>query len=206
MANKPFAVGGMNIVSPKGEALWCKHAEADRKFDADGTLSTSVLFDPADPAFVAFKEKVEALQQKAFDETCETLGAAKASQVKMRPLFTEDYDKDGNPTGKVALKVAMKGVDRRRSEGKQYSITVVDAAKNILDPAPLVGNGSVIRVAAFAFPYYMGTTKEVGISFLWSKMQIIDLVEFAAKGGDDFDEEDGFTSETTDSTFGADDF
>jgi hypothetical protein len=36
----------------------------------------------------------------------------------------------------------------------------------------------------------MASTKEVGISLIWSKMQIISLVELG--GGDDFTEEEGY--------------
>jgi len=36
----------------------------------------------------------------------------------------------------------------------------------------------------------MASTKEVGVSLIWQKLQIIDLVEIG--GGDSFGEEDGF--------------
>ncbi len=198
MANKPFAVQGMNVVTPKGEALWCKHKEPDRKFDADGTLSTSLVLKADDPATTAFIERLDKLLDKAFEETVETLGA-KGKQVRKRDMYVEDEQ------GNYVFKFNLKGVDARKARGQQHSIQIVDAHKNKLDDAPLVGNGSTIRVASFVFPYYMAVSKEVGLSFMWTKMQIIELVEFASKD-DDFDDEDGFVTDTVDESFGDDDF
>ena len=196
MANKPFSVQGMNVVTPKGSALWCKHKEPDRKYDSDGTLSTSLVLDPADPATTAFIERLDKLLDKAYEETVETMGA-KGKQVRKRDLFVEDEN------GHYVFKFNLKGVDARKARGQQHSIQIVDAHKNKLDDAPLVGNGSTIRVAAFVFPYFMAVTKEVGLSFMWTRLQLLELVEFG-NAGDDFDEEDGFTAETVDNTFDQD--
>lgn len=198
MANKPFAVQGMNVVTPKGAALWCKHKEPDRKFDADGTLSTSLVLKADDPATTAFIERLDKLLDKAFEETVETLGA-KGKQVRKRDMYVEDED------GNYVFKFNLKGVDARKARGQQHSIQIVDAHKNKLTDAPLVGNGSEIRVASFVFPYYMAVSKEVGLSFMWTKMQIIELVEFASKD-DDFDDEDGYVTDSVDESFGDDDF
>lgn len=192
MSNKPFAVGGMNVVTPKGKALWCKYAEPDRKYDENGRLETQLVLDPNDPATGAFVERLQSLQEQAFVETKETLGA-KGNAVRMRELYTVDED------GNYVFKFALKGVDARRAAGKAHEIQVVDANKQRLIDKPLVGNGSVIRVASWVYPYYMAMNKEVGLSMMWTKMQIIDLVEYsgASGGGSDFDEEDGFTADAT---------
>lgn len=190
--NKPFAVQGMNVVSPKGKALWCKVTEPDRKFDPEGTLSTSLVLDPNEPDVQAFIEKLEALQDQAFEETKETLGA-KASQVRKRPFYVDHTDQEGNPTGNIVFKFALKNVDARKAQGRASEIVVVDSHKQAVNPVPLVGNDSLVRVASFVYPYYMAVSKEIGISFMWTKMQIIELVEYAGKS-DDFDDEDGFAA------------
>ena len=186
---KPFAVKGQNVVSPKGEAVWCKVTEPDRAFNAKGQYSTNLVCDPNDPTVKAFIEKLETLRDTAYNETVETLGA-KGKQVKTKELYTEHYDADGNDTGKIVFKFRMNNVDDR--EPGQDKIVVVGADKKVIHDVPLVGNGSIVRCAAYANPYYMGTTKEVGISLLWTKLQIIELNEYSG-GGDDFEEEDGFT-------------
>lgn len=198
MANKPFAVQGMTVVSPKGKALWCKVTEPDRKFDEAGTLSTSLVLEADAPETKAFIARLETLLDKAYEETVETMGA-KGKQVRKRDLYTEDEQ------GNYVFKFNLKGVDNRKARGQQHEIAVVDAQKQRVSPVPLIGNDSVIRVASFVFPYYMAVSKEVGLSFMWTKMQIIDLVEYSA-GGDDFDEEDGFATTESSDSFGDDDF
>lgn len=191
---KPFAVKGFNITSPKGKALWCKYKEADTKYNAKGEYSTSLVCDPNDPAVQAYINKLEELRDIAYAETCETLGAAKAKGVTKAEVYTEEFDQDGNETGNIIFKVKLKDLSDRASRGDSTEILTVDAKKNKLTmaEAPLVGNGSVIRLVSYANPYYMASTKVVGISHIWSKMQIIELNEYSGGGGDDFDEEDGF--------------
>lgn len=194
MANtKPFAVKGTNIASPKGKALWCKFKEPDTKFNAKGEYSTSLVVDPNDPAVQAYISKLEELRDIAYNETCETLGAAKAKGVRKAEVYVDDVDSNGNETGNIVFKYKLKDLSDRIQRGNDSEIVVVDAKKNRLSKAdaPLVGNGSEIRIVSYANPYYMASTKTVGISHIWSKMQIIDLVEFSG-GGDEFDEEDGF--------------
>lgn len=200
MANQnPFAVQGMNVVTPKGKALWCKFKEPDRKFDDEGRLETQLVLDPNDPATQAFIERLEALQTQAYNEAVETLGP-KGKGVSQRPLYNEDDD------GNYVFKFVLKGVDRRKAAGKAHTITVVDAGKNKLPDAPLVGNGSIIRVGAFVYPYYMAMNKQIGLSMMWTKMQIVDLVEYGGgAGGDDFDDEDGYVAPAQ-PTFDEDDF
>ena len=84
--NKPFAVTGATFVSPKGKALWCKVTEPDRKFDPEGTLSTSLVLNPESPDVKAFIESLEELQDKAYTETVESLGAKGSSKVILEGL------------------------------------------------------------------------------------------------------------------------
>ncbi len=194
---KPFAVKGTNITSPKGKALWCKFKEPDTKFNAKGEYSTDVVCDPSDPSVKAYIEKLENLVDIAYKETCETLGPAKARDVRKSSVFKEEVDQNGELTGKVIFKYKLKDLSDRRERGDSAEILVVDAKRNLLGKtAPLVGNGSDIRVVSFANPYFMASTKTVGLSHIWSKMQIINLVEFSGAGGtDEFDDEDGFVEE-----------
>tara|TARA_R110000868_G_scaffold26660_2_gene102387 strand:- start:593 stop:1225 length:633 start_codon:yes stop_codon:yes gene_type:complete len=194
---KPFAVKGMNVVTPKGKAMWCKVVEPDRKYNADGEFSTSLVCDPNDPSVLAFLDKLEQLRDVALAETKESMGA-KGAQYQPRAVSTPEFDQDGAPTGMVILKLKLKDIDKRSETGQQDRVVVVDAKKEVVSPVPLVGNGSIIRCAAYANPYTMANTKEVGISMIWTKMQIIELVSFGSND-DGFEEEDGFESNTSQS-------
>lgn len=190
--NNPFAVSGISVVTPKGKALWCKYAEPDRKFVPEGKLETQLVLDPNDPATQAFVNRLESLQDTAFEETLETLGT-KGKGVTKRDLYTEDEE------GNLVFKFTLKNVDGRKAAGKQHEIQVVDSMKRPVTDKPLVGNGSVVRIASFVYPYYMAMNKQIGLSMMWNKMQILDLVEYTGGGGggSDFDVEDGFSAGAT---------
>ena len=194
---KPFAVKGINITSPKGKALWCKFKEPDTKFNAKGEYSTDLVLDPRDPTVKAYVAKLVEIVDIAYNETCETVGQPKAREVRKASVYKEEYDQNGEPTGNIIIKYKLKDIADRKERGDTTEIVVVDAKKNTLGKdAPLVGNGSVVRLISYANPYYMASTKTVGISHIWSKMQLIDLVEFSG-GGDGFDDEDGFEADQT---------
>jgi len=188
---KPFAVKGFNVTTPKGKALWCKIAEPDRKYTPTGELSMSLVCDPGDPTVVAFISKLEEVRDIALAETKKTLGA-KGGAYTTKEVFSEEYDQEGEPTGKVIFKMKLKDIDGRKERGKQHSITVVDAKRQVVNPIPLVGNGSDVKCVVFANPYSMASTKSVGVSMIWDKMQIIELISFGGGDAGGFDEEDGF--------------
>lgn len=193
---KPFAVKGINITSPKGKALWCHAKTPDRQFNDKGTYSTSLVCDPSDEAVQEYINKLEELRDIALAETKENLGA-KGAQYKARPVYVEEFDKEGEPTGNIIFKYKLNNVDDRTAQGISDSIFVVDAKRSELKDIPLVGNGSVIRCVAYANPYNSAKDKEVGISLIWTKMQIIDLVEYAGASADDFDDEDGYSTSSS---------
>lgn len=181
---KPFAVKGIRIVSPRGEALWCKVKEPDYQFNAKGILSTKLVCDPNDATVQAFIEKLEELRDIAYDETVETLGV-KAKGIVKKDVYDEHIDADGEDTGLIEFKFTLKDAD-----DKDRWIRVVDSKRNEIKDIPLVGNGSIIKCSAYANPYYMASSKTVGISLIWEQMQLINLVEYS--GTDDFDDEDGY--------------
>ena len=193
--NKPFAVKGINITSPKGQANWCKFKEPDTKYNAKGEFSTNLICDLSDPSVQEYIKKLEKIADIAYNETVETLGPVKSNGIRKAPVYTEELNDNGVPTGNGIFKFKLKDLEDRKERGDSTEIIVVDAKKNKLGKdAPLVGNGSVIRLVSYANPYYMASTKTIGISHIWSKMQIIDLVEYGG-GGDDFDDEDGYETD-----------
>ena len=196
MAVKPFAVKGRDITSPKGKALWCKIKEPDFQYNDKGVYSTSLVCDPNEPAVKQFIANLEEIRDIALAETKETLGV-KGEKYVARDVFTEEEDRGGNATGNIIFKFKMNNVADRTASGYSDKIFVVDAKRNPLNELPLVGNGSEIRCVAYANPYTAPNTKEVGISLIWTKMQITKLVEFSIGGSAaGFEEEEGYANET----------
>lgn len=194
----PYSVKGFTTVTPKGKALFCQVKEPSRLFNAKGEYSTALVLDPNDEAAKLFIERLEALRDTAYNETVEALGAAKARGIEKADVFAYDIDKDGNETGLIKFKMALKNVDDL--EPGRNKIEVVDAKKQPILTVPLVGNGSEIRCSVFANPYYMASTKKVGVSLKWNALQIINLVEFSG-GASAFDEEDGYTANQQQPTY-----
>ena len=200
---KPFAVKGIRVVSPLGTSLWCKAKDPDYQYNAKGILATTLVCDPELPQVQAFIEKLEALRDEAFLETKETLGA-KGKGLKVKDVYTEHLTADGEETGLIEFKFQLKDVD-----DKDTLIKVVDSKKQVIRNIPLIGNGSVIRCIAYANPYYMASTKDVGISMIWEQMQLLKLEKWNSganfddiddeygdgyvSNGDDFDDEDDYT-------------
>lgn len=196
---KPFSVKGIKVTSPKGKALWCKVTEADYEYNDKGVYQTDMIVDPNDPTVKAYIDKLEALRDEAAEQTRETLGA-KAKNLEVLDVFTPEEDSDGNETGMIKLRFKMPNVDDR-DKGKD-KVTVLDAKTRKIphDEVPLVGNDSIIRCRAYAYPYFMaGDAKRklppcLGVTNVWEAMQIIDLQEYEGDAGG-FEEEDGFEAE-----------
>jgi hypothetical protein len=189
---KPYTVKGIGVTTPKGKALWCHNIEPQRKYNKEGDLTTSLVLDPKESDVKEFVALLEGLRDQAYDETVATFGAVKGKLVEKAPVFQEEADKEGNLSGNILIKLKLKDVDIKKAEGKQSTIITYDAKKNVINDPLRVGNHSIIRCSGFANPYYMASTKKVGISIIWQKMQILDLVEIG--GGDSFVEEEGFES------------
>jgi hypothetical protein len=199
MNNKnPFDVKGIAVTTPKGKALWCKSITPDTKFDKAGELSTSLVLDPNDKEVQAFLAPLEAMLEDAYQQTLESLGPVKAKAISRHEIAQVDTDKDGNDTGMIKIKLKLGKIEERKAEGKPHSIKTVDAKKATITHPPMVGNGSTIRCAGFAFPYYAAALKKVGVSIMWNSLQIIDLVQ--AGGGDEFGEEEGYAAGTESQT------
>lgn len=193
--NKPFSVKGIKVVSPKGSALWCKVTEPERTFNAKGTYSTEIVVDPNDPTVVAFIDKLEALRDEAFKEAKETLKPAQATKLAKKDVYSEEVDQEGSLTGKIKFKFKLDNVDDKeigRNKVAVYDSGAGKARPEVIKSVPLVGNGSIIKCAAFANPYYMANGNIIGVSLNWQTMQLLGLVEYG--GGSDFEsEEDGYT-------------
>ena len=83
-------------------------------------------------------------------------------------------------------------------EGNPNKITMYNVSgKKVDDWDKLVGNGSTVKIKYRIAPYYMASTKMVGISFKFYACQVITLVEFKKQDsgfGDETSEDGAITS------------
>ena len=190
--NKPFQVKGKKVTSPKGAALWAKLDKPDREYNEKGQYSVDLVADPGCTKVKAFIENLEELRDTAMEQAN---AKAKGKKYTARPVFKEEYNKDGEETGNIVFKFKMNNVDDRR-EGQNKVTLVGPKASEGAIPMVNIGNGSEIRCVAFANPYSMASDKTIGISLILEKVQLIELVSFG--GNDDLEDEDGELPEETD--------
>jgi len=183
---KPFTVKGMNVTSPKGGALWAKLDKPDREYNEKGMYSVDLVCDPEGQGVPAFIEKLESLRDTALQQAND--GKPKPKQFKPRPVYKEEYDKEGIETGDIIFKFKMNNVDDRRPGQNRVKLVGPKASEGEI-PMVQIGNGSTIRCVSFANPYAMASDKTVGVSLILEKVQLIKLVEFG--GGDELEDEEG---------------
>lgn len=153
----------------KGEAKWAKVLEPDDY----GNFSISLYGEGV--------EELETELQSMLDAAVKEIDDA-GKKYQVADILKEDDD------GKKFLSFKLKAVD---FEGNPNKITMYDASgKKVDDWSELVGNGSIVKIKYRAAPYYMNSTKMVGLSYRFYAVQVIKLVEYS--GGDS-----GFEDETS---------
>lgn len=157
----------------KGEAKWAKIIEPDQydnyAVDIYGDYSHVV-------------EEAEAMAEKARE-------LVEASGKKVNGVA--DVVKE-NAEGGTYVQFKRKG---SKADGSPNTPPKVynAAGSHVEGWDKLVGNGSKVGVAYYLAPYYMASTKMVGVSMKFYAIQIIELNEYSGGGGNNspFDNESG---------------
>lgn len=173
--------------TPKGTAYWARLFRPDTKFDADGVYSVKFRLPKADASDVvqAIDTAMNVSLKKAKDENPTKKGSIKAAN----PPYSDVYDNDGNETGEVEFNFKQKAVIKTRRGPMEKKPAVFDAKGKPITDAVDVGNGSTIKVAYEAFPYYTSMAG-AGVSLRLVASQLINL---QASGNDfSFGVEDGY--------------
>lgn len=173
----------------KGFTKWAKVVTPDTKFNADGEYSIQVIMPEADAQEIV--ESLEEIRDDFYKKTLEEKPKLKNS-ITLRGVYEEETDENGDNTGNVIFKAKLKAVITSQKTGKTYKqfVTIVDAKKKPLQDAN-IGNGSIVKIAVEPSPYFIPSTKEVGVSLRLKAVQVIDLKEFG-NAASIFDEEDGY--------------
>lgn len=187
MADKPKVI--------KGTAKWAKVFTPETKFNPNGVYSIHVVKEEVESQpFIDFLEKlVEEKSREVLEETPRLKG-----KLSTKLPFDEEYDKDDVPTGNLEFKIKQNASGTTKAgEEWERSIPVVDSKRTPMDESTLVGNGSTVKVAFHANPYYIPAHKTVGVTLKLVAVQVLELVEYSKGGGVSsiFDEEDGFEVE-----------
>lgn len=172
------------MTTPKGSALFCKVAEPNTRFNADGEYEATVILNEEEHK--DFLQQLDQLAEEAFAAETEALKPVAKKKAYIHKPYSEECDKEGNPTGNIMIKTKMKAKGKKK-DGTPFESapTIFDAAK----PKPkeldrkglLIGNGSIIRINFVPRSYYVQATGMCGVSLQLRAVQVIDLKSF---GGD----------------------
>lgn len=192
-----MAYNAIRFTSPKGEAEYPYLNEPDTKFNPDGDYKVNMIFedDKATRDMISKLEKV----LDDFYENDETVKSARKPPVK-NEIYEELDD------GRLLMKFKQKAIIRTKA-GKEFEkkVRIFDAKGKPMDDA--IGGGSILKVCFEASPYYIPSTRMVGLSLKPVAVQVIELKTF---GGADnaesygFGEEEGFVSEAESDSYGFD--
>ena len=195
------------FVSPKGIAIWPKLTVPDTKFKEEGEYTVKLAFTPSDKGVQTFLDDLQARFDQFVEETKAEIGPAKAKKLKLNDPFTEEVDDEGNETGRVLVKFkANAQYKNKQGQIVKRTLRIFDAKGNPLASPPNIGNDSVLKVSYSVGTY--STPQGTGITLYINAVQIVELVEYGAGGGDakayGFGEEDGYTSEAAAAGFSDD--
>ena len=110
-----------------------------------------------------------------------------------------DVIKEDEETGKKYIQFKL---PPENFKGEAQAPKVFDKHGNEdTDWDKLIGNGSTVKVKYMAKPYYMNSTKMVGVSYKFYAVQIINLEEYSGGGESGFGDETGDAPFDTDSEF-----
>ncbi len=159
----------------KGTSKWAKVLEVGEY----GNFEVNLY-----PDAEGFAEHVELFEKIRGDAEAEVLAAGKKISG-LADVYKEDSE---------GLNFFQFKLPETDYEGKNNVVDIYDVGGNKVteDWDSLIGNGSTLKVKYMAKPYYMASTKMVGISFRFYAVQVIKLEEYQGGGAS------GFGDETTD--------
>lgn len=189
MADKPKIA---SLKTPLGVAKFPKLVEPDygtkEYAKPEGEYSTKLVFNESDPAFIAFRERLESYMP-AVEQNAQTRFAElkkpqrdKLGEPKLNPLFTPVYDENDEPTGEVEMKFVMKAsgvVKRGPREGKKWSRKpqLFDAFGGDIKGDIQIWGGSEL-IIAFSFTeggYFIPATGAYGLKLQLEAAQVVTL-------------------------------
>jgi hypothetical protein len=188
----------VRITSPKGIAKWPFLTTPDSRFTKPGDapdykVSLVVSPEEAKTLLVTLTPMVDA----AFEDAKSKVKPAKKKDLAKYAPWDDEYDKDGNPTGKLEIKFKSKAFYTKQDGTKvDLKPALFDGVGQKITRAINIGNGSLIRVNFAAAPFFNAAANNAGITLMMNAVQIIKLVEYGSGGNADSygfgQEDDGF--------------
>lgn len=174
-------------MSPEGTLIWPHLNTPDDKFvKPDGVYHTKLAVERG-PALDEYVATLQAELDRFVEANPKEIKNP-AFGKKVADFFDVEYDDEGNETGRVIFKFKLKPTFGREGQYSQ-SPKLFNAQGQRYSDLPNVGNGSVAKIHGEMFPYYMESSKEVGVSLRCNNVQVLELVEFSSGDDNPFSDE-----------------
>lgn len=197
--------------TPIGVFKYCHLNKPDTRYKEEGEYSVTVLLDKADAGTKAILATLDKMHKQAYEDGCEKMEETNAKQKAkwkqkkitkptLNPYYADEVDEDGDPTGRIELRMKTKASFTDRDGNSQKKTVGLVDAKGVMIPAkkrPLVYAGTEGRVAFAAAASFIPKDADVYLSLYLNQVQITNLVSggggtsaFGAVEGADFDSSD----------------
>lgn len=186
MATNNF--NSIRLTTPKGYAQYPYLLEPDTKFNPEGDYKVNLAMDDNE-ATNKLITKLEQILDDFYEENEDVAKAqAKGRKVAKADIFENDEE------GRIVLKFKQKAVITKK-DGSKFEVKIPQFDAKGKPMKANIGRDSVIKINFNIKPYYMPTTKTVGLSLRPVAVQVIDLKEFTGGGSAEsygFGEEEGY--------------
>ena len=177
MSDKPtFEV----FTTPVGELVYPWLTKPDTRYDPDGLFQTKLLlpFELAQPLIA----KLEAV----LTDFVQQQDIKKQNSYGVAPVYEDELDDDGNPTGNVLFKLKMKHrVTPKEGDSFEQTPVVVHANDGSAVEQPVYG-GTMARIKGQIAPYAIASSRMFGVSLRLKSVQVHELVTGDGSGGGAF--------------------
>lgn len=202
--------------TPIGVFKYCHLNKPDTRYKEEGEFAVTVAFEKDDPDTQAFIAQLEALVPEQEEHAAEAFANASAKQKAqwknpkkgdpiteptIMPFYEDEYDEEGDPTGRVLFKFKTKASfqDRKTGETRKKVVKLSDGRGQVIPTKkrPLVYAGTEGRVAFGTGISFIAAGADSYLSFYLNEVQITNLVSggggsssFGAVEGSGFSSED----------------
>lgn len=159
----------------------------------------NIQYDATNPAWLALKEKLDALVEASYDEAIEKNPKKKKVILRQYP-YAMDLDDEGEETGKVTLKLKQAAFIPSKKEGEEPQLVTIakfDAKGTMLKNTVLIYGGSVLKATFTTRNYLVDSSNGAGISLDLKAVQVLQLVSSQERSASSygFGVEEGYEAE-----------
>jgi len=168
------------FVSPVGELVYPWVSKPDVRFDPEGVYQTKLLL-----PFEGAQELIAKLEG-VLHSFIQTLDVAKQKTYKPVPVYEEELNEAGEPTGNVLFKMKLKAVvTPKNGESFTQAPIIKDAITDEVITDPVYG-GTMARIKGQIVPYTNAMNKTAGVTLRLRAVQVHELVSGSGSGGGSF--------------------